>query len=134
VNTALEAAVVVLVVATTFLGTSLALRALPAEMPAHLRRIARICGVACGAGLGSVLVLGLLVHDAGLDGRRTVTLDALLLATLIAIVAEHAAASRLLRMRWVCTPGSELPVPVMLQVRPRTLVRLVLRRSTDRWA
>src|ERR1700751_816239 len=107
VSNALEAAVVALVVVTTALGTGLALRALPVEMPADLRRMAHHCSAALGAGLGSVLVLGVLVQHSGLDGVRTVVLEMLLAGTLAAMVAEHAAVSRWLRTRWLCVPGSE---------------------------
>jgi hypothetical protein len=114
VNLALEAAVVALVIVTTALGTCLALRGLPVGMPAELHRLARWCGTALGAGLGSVLVLAVLVQSAGLDTPRTVGLEALLGASLAAMVAEHAAAARLLRMRWLCTPGAAPPAPVAL--------------------
>lgn len=110
-NLALVAAVVALVAVTTGLGTWVALRALPAEMPAELHRIARLCGSAFGAGLGSVLILAVLVQVAGLDTLRTAALDAVLTAALVGMVAEHAAASRWLRTRWLCTAGAELPAP-----------------------
>jgi hypothetical protein len=109
VNVVLVAAVVALVAITAALGTCAALRAIPAEMPAGLGRIARLCGIALGTGLGSVLILAVLVQVAGLDAPRTVALDLLLAAVLVGMVAEHAAASRWLRLRWVCTPGPSLP-------------------------
>jgi hypothetical protein len=109
VNVVLVPAVVALVAATAALGTCVALRALPAEMPAGLGRIARLCGTALGAGLGSVLILAVLVQVAGFDAPRTVALDVLLAAVLVGMVAEHAAASRWLRLRWLCTPGASLP-------------------------
>jgi hypothetical protein len=111
VNLALEAAVVALVVVTTALGTCLALRALPTGMPAELHRLARWCGTALGTGLGGVLVVAVLVQSAGLDAPRTVALEALLGASLAAMVAEHAAAARWLRTRWLCTPGAVPPAP-----------------------
>jgi len=77
VKIALEAAVVALLVVTTALGTGLALRALPPGMPADVRRLAHRCGAALGAGLGSVLVLGVLVQGAGLGAPRTVILGLL---------------------------------------------------------
>jgi hypothetical protein len=109
VNVVLLAAVVAMVAVTAALGTCVALRAIPAEMPAGLGRIARLCGIALGTGLGSVLVLAVLVEVAGLGTPRTVALDVLLAAVLVGMVAEHAAASRWLRLRWVCTPGPSLP-------------------------
>jgi hypothetical protein len=104
-NNALVAAVVGLVAVTTGLGTCLALRAIPAEMPAAIARVARICGTALGAGLGSVLILAVLVQSAGLDAPRTVVLQTILAAALVGMVAEHAAASRRLRSHWLGTPG-----------------------------
>jgi hypothetical protein len=121
VNLALEGAVVALVIVTTALGTCLALRALPAGMPPELQRIARRCGTALGAGLGSVLVLAVLVESAGLDTAPSVELEALLGATLAAMVAEHAAAARWLRSRWLCTPGASLPSLVAVPSRLRRL-------------
>jgi hypothetical protein len=109
VNVVLVAAVLALVAATAALGTCLALRAIPAEMPAGLRRMARVCGTALGAGLASVLILAVLVQVAGLDAPRTAALDVLFAAVLVGMVAEHAAASRWLRVRWLCTPGASLP-------------------------
>ncbi|HEX3605272.1 MAG TPA: hypothetical protein VH134_05075 [Candidatus Dormibacteraeota bacterium] len=108
-NVALVAAVVALVAATAALGTCVALRALPAEMPPDLYRIARICGGALGGGLGCVLGLSVLVQVAGLSAGRTVALDVLLGAVLVGMVAEHALFSRWLRMRWLLTPGAVLP-------------------------
>jgi hypothetical protein len=119
----LEAAVVALVVVTTALGTCLALRALPAGMPAELHRLARWCGTALGTGLGAVLVLAVLVQSSGLDAPRTVVLEALLGASLAAMVAEHAAAARWLRTRWLCTPGAVAPAPAPV-VLPSWLRRL----------
>jgi hypothetical protein len=109
VNVVLLAAVVAMVAITAALGTCVALRAIPAEMPARLGRIARLCGIALGTGLGSVLILAVLLQVAGLDAPRTVALDLLLAAVLVGMVAEHAAASRWLRLRWLCTPGASLP-------------------------
>jgi hypothetical protein len=109
VNVVLVAAVLALVAATAALGTCVALWAIPAEMPAGLRRMARLCGTALGAGLASVLILAVLVQVAGLDARRTGVLDVLFAAVLVGMVAEHAAASRWLRVRWLCTPGTSLP-------------------------
>ena len=123
---ALEAAVVALLVVTTALGTGLALRALPPGMPADVRRLAHRCGAALGAGLGSVLVLGVLVWGAGLGAPRTLILELLLAATLTAMVAEHAVAGRWLRTRWLCTPGAELPEPVILLPLLRAVPRRVL--------
>ena len=128
-NIALEAAVVALLAVTTALGTGLALRALPRGMPAGLRRLARYAGAALGTGLGSVLVLGVLVGDAGLDPGRTVLLELGLAATLVAMVAEHAAVSRWLRTRWLCTPGAELPQPVVLLPLLWAVPRRVLRAA-----
>jgi len=129
VSNAFEAAVVALVIATTALGTGLALRALPAAMPPGLRRIARNCGAALGAGLGSVLVLGVLVQRSGVSAGRMVVLEMALAATLAAMVAEHAAVSRWLRIRWLSTPGGELPEPVVLLPLLRELSRRALRAA-----
>jgi hypothetical protein len=109
VNVVLVAAVLALVAATAALGTCLALRAIPAEMPAGLGRIAHLCSTALGAGLASVLILAVLVQVAGFDAPRTGALDVLFAAVLVGMVAEHAAASRWLRVRWLCTPGASLP-------------------------
>ena len=108
-NVVLVLAVVAMIAVTSALGTCAALRAIPAEMPAGLGRVARLCGIALGTGLGSVLVLAVLVEVAGLDAPRTVALDVLLAAVLVGMVAEHAAASRWLRLRWICSPGPSLP-------------------------
>jgi hypothetical protein len=129
VNIALEAAVVGLLALTAALGTGLALRALPRTMPAGLRRLAEYAGAALGAGLGSVLVAGVLVAGAGLGSVRTVVLEIVLAATLVAMVAEHAALSRRLRTRWLCTPGAELPVPVVLLPLLREVPARVLRAA-----
>jgi hypothetical protein len=129
VNIALEAAVVALLALTAALGTGLALRALPRTMPAGLRRLAEYAGAALGAGLGSVLVAGVLVAGAGLGSVRTVVLEIVLAATLVAMVAEHAALSRWLRTRWLCTPGAELPVPVVLLPLLREVPARVLRAA-----
>ncbi|HEY2704513.1 MAG TPA: hypothetical protein VGL20_12560 [Candidatus Dormibacteraeota bacterium] len=108
-NVVLVAAVVALVAATAALGTCVALRTIAAEMPAELNRMARLCAIALGTGLGSGLILAVLVQSAGLDTPRTVALELLIAATLAGMVAEHAAASRWLRLRWLCTPGASLP-------------------------
>lgn len=121
VNVVLLAAVVAMVAITAALGTCVALRAIPAEMPARLGRIARLCGIALGTGLGSVLILAVLLQVAGLDAPRTVALDVLLAAVLVGMVAEHAAASRWLRLRWLCTPGASLPSLTPPSRRPRRL-------------
>ena len=123
-NIALEVAVVALLAVTAALGTGLALRALPRTMPAGLRRLAECAGAALGAGLGSVLVAG-----AGLGSVRTVFLEIVLAGTLVAMVAEHAALSRWLRTRWLCTPGAELPVPVVLLPLLREVHARVLRAA-----
>lgn len=122
-NNALEAAVLALIVVTAALGTSVALRALPAEMPADVRRLATWCSAALATGLGSVLIVGVLVQSAGLDRSRTFALEAVLALTLAAMVAEHAEAARRLRLRWLCTPGSTIPPPVRP---PRPLASLPL--------
>lgn len=128
-NIALEAAVVALLIVTTALGTGVALRALPREMPAELRRIAWYAGAALGVGLGSVLVLVALVADAGLSAGRTLFLDLLLAGSLVVMVREHAALSAWLRTRWLCTPGAELPEPVVLLPLLRAVPGRVLRAT-----
>jgi len=117
VDLVLEAAVVALVVVTTALGTCVALRGLPAEMPAELRRLARLSGIALGAGLGGVLAVAVVVQSAGLGARPTVALEVVLAATSAAMVAEHAAVSRWLRRRWLQTTGAA-PLPAALPASP----------------